>query len=139
MVPTHLRWLEADAPEVLPAAARAHRWLLFAYLPLVALASIALYFFGRNVMQGDDPLVLAGGIFAAIWLVVFLPPALLGLPVALKARRALASGARDDGSRQRLRRLSLMHSLMPMLALIALVPCAYLLAAALRHAQSGGG
>lgn len=133
MVPTHLRWLEVDAPDVLPSAARAHRLLLWLYLPLVAVASVAAFVMGRDAVADANPVDLAGAVFVVVWLVVFLPPALLGLPVALKARRALANRARDAASRQRLQRLWTMHALLPALALVAFVPCAYFMIGALRQ------
>ncbi|HVF36166.1 MAG TPA: hypothetical protein VND91_12660 [Candidatus Saccharimonadia bacterium] len=133
MVPTHLRWLEVDAPDVLPSAVRAHQLLLWVYLPLVAIASIAAYVMVRGAYADADPVDFAGSVFVVVWVVVFLPPALLGLPVALKARRALANGARDAASRQRLQRLWMLHVLLPALALIALVPCAYIVVGALRQ------
>jgi len=133
MVPTHLRWLEVDAPDVLPSATRAHRFLLWGYLPLVAIASIALYLFTRRLPPEVDPVVFAGGVFLVVWLVVFVPPAVLGLPVALMARRALAGGSRSAESRRRLRTLAVLHGLLVAFALVAIVPCGMLVVAAIRQ------
>ena len=136
MVPSHLRWLELEAPEVLPAATRAHRLLLWAWLPAMAMVSIAMVIVARS-WSGGDPTVLAGTAFLVIWLVVFLPPAALGLPVAWKASRAGRSGARSQASRGRLRMLALLHFLLVAFAAIALVPSARLMLTAMRHHLGG--
>src|SRR5688572_11552987 len=102
MVPSHLRWLETEAPDVLPAAARAHRLLLWGWLPLIVVVSIGVWVVMRDAPIGSDPVFL-GGVVLVVWLLVFLPPAILGLPVALKAGRAAGNGARSAPSRTRLR------------------------------------
>lgn len=137
MVPSHLRWLEVDAPDVLPAAVRAYRALLFFWLPLVGLAAIAGYVAFRGRTWGLEPAVLAGTAFIAVWLLVFLPPAALGLPVALKAGRAMRNGVVTAEARRRLRQLAWLHFALPALALLALVPCAPSMLAALRHHLGG--
>ena len=64
MVPSHLRWLEVDAPAVLPAAVRAYRVLLGVWLPAIALASIGAFFVFRGRSWDLDPAVLAGTVVA---------------------------------------------------------------------------
>ena len=60
MVPSHLRWLETEAPEVLPSAARAHRLLLFGWLPLLAVVAVGAWFTVRDAAPGSDPVFLGG-------------------------------------------------------------------------------
>lgn len=133
MTPSHLQWLEAEAPDVLPDAARAHRWLLRFWLPLVALAACALIASAPRWSGTDDPVVLAGTIFIGMWFVVFLPPAILAWPVAFKAQRARGNGALSDSGRRGLRRLAWLHFALVGFALVALVPIAPFALVAMRH------
>ena len=133
MVPSHLRWLEIEAPDVLPAAARAHRLLLWGWLPLLALVSIGVWLGMRDAPLGADPMFLTGVLLLVVWLVVFLPPAILGLPVALKAGRAASRDARSPPSRSRLRTMAVLHAMLVVIAAVALVPGFTLMFRALRR------
>ena len=133
MVPSHLRWLESEAPEVLPAAARAHRLLLWGWLPLIALVSVGVWLVTRDSPLGADPVFLGGVVLLVVWLVVFLPPAILGLPVALKAGRAARRDARSPPSRSRLRTMAVLHAMLVVIAVVALVPGFTLMFRALRR------
>lgn len=133
MVPSQLRWLESEAPDVLPVAVRAHRVLLFAWLPLVALAAGAMYVTTRAGLPGPDPIVGIGTLVALAWLLVFVPPALVALPVAIRARRAARAAPAGSSARRRLSRFALLHVLPFVLALLGLVPSASLAVPAVRH------
>lgn len=133
MVPSHLRWLETEAPDVLPAAARAHRLLLWGWLPLIAVVSVGVWLGTRNSPMEADPVFLGGVVLLVTWFVVFLPPAILGLPVALKAGRAARRDSRSPPSRARLRTMAVLHALLVVIAVVALVPSAALMLRTLRR------
>ena len=133
MVPSQLRWLESEAPGVLPVALRAHRVLMFAWLPLVALMAGALYVTTRGGLPGPDPMTGVGYLVALAWLIVFVPPALVTLPVAVRARRAARELPAGEPARRRLSRFALLHVLPFAFALLALVPSASLAIPAVRH------
>ena len=137
MIPSHLRWLESDAPDVLPDAARAHRWLVGFWLPVVALASCGLLVAALLWSGQGDPVVLAGTIFLVAWFVVFLPPAIIAWPVAWKAQRARRNGALSEAGRLGLRKLAWLHFALVAFALLALFPIAPYVVVAMRHYLGG--
>jgi hypothetical protein len=137
MIPSHLRWLETDAPDVLPSAARAHRMLVLFWLPVVALASCALLAAAVLWSGESDPVVLAGTVFIVAWFVVFLPPAIIAWPVAWGARRARRNAALSEASRRELSKLALLNFALVAFAPLALVPSLPYIVATMRHYFGG--